>query len=65
MSVRMQQTEKRLEMLDQRLHNLDSVITTLVERVMSQPVSLEVVCPKCGSIVQVTLTSNVRLSSEA
>ena len=65
MSVRMQQTEKRLEMLDQRLHNLDSVITTLVERVMSQPVSLEVVCPKCVSIVQVTLTSNVRLSSEA
>lgn len=65
MSVRMQQTEKRLEMLDQRLHNLDSIVTALVERVMRQPISLEVVCPKCGSIVQVTLTSNVRLSSEA
>ena len=64
MSVRMQQTEKRLEMLDQRLHNLDSVVTALEERVMRRAVSFEVVCPKCGSIVQVTLTGNARLSSE-
>ena len=64
MSVRMQQTEKQLEMLDQRLDNLDSVVTALAERVMRQPVSLEVVCPKCSSIIQVTLTGNVRLSSK-
>ena len=60
MSVRMQQTEKRLEMLDERLHNLDSVVTALVERVMRQPVSLEVTCPDCGSIIQIMVTSNVR-----
>lgn len=61
----MQQTEKPLEMLDQRLHNLDSVVTALEERVMRQPVSFEVACLKCGSIVQVTLIGNARLSTEA
>jgi len=60
MSVWMQKTEKQLEMLDQRLHNLDSVVTALVDRVMRQPVSFEVTCPKCGSIIQIMVTSNVR-----
>lgn len=48
-------------MLDQRLDNIDSVVTTLVERVMKQPLRLEVVCPKCGETIQVNITSNVRL----
>ena len=64
MSVRMQQTEKRLEMLDRRLGSLDSVVTVLVERVMRQPVTLQVTCPKCGSIVQIMVTSNVRSPSK-
>ena len=45
----MDQLEKRLEMLDQRLDNIDSVVTALVERVMKQPVSIDVTCPKCGT----------------
>jgi len=56
------QIEKRLEMLDQRLDNIDSVVTALVERVMRQPVSIEVTCPKCGSIVQIMLTGSTKSS---
>ncbi len=57
----MEQLQKQLELIDQRLDNMDSVVTALVERVMRQPVTMEVVCPKCGETVQITLTGNTRL----
>ena len=60
----MDQQEKRLEMLDHRLDNIDSIVTALVERVMKQPVTVELTCPKCGSTVQIMLTSSVKTSSK-
>jgi hypothetical protein len=57
----MEQLEKQLEMLNNRLDNMDSVVTALVERVMRQPVTIELTCPKCDSTIQITLTSNVKL----
>ncbi len=59
----MEQLEKRLEMLDQRLDNIDSVVTALVERVMKQPVTIEVTCPKCGSGIQIMVTSSAKTIS--
>jgi hypothetical protein len=59
-----EQFKKRLEMLDKRLDNIDSVVTALVERVMRQPVTIEVTCPKCGSVVQIMLTSNIKSSAK-
>jgi hypothetical protein len=56
----MEQLERRLEMLDQRLDNIDSIVTALVERVMKQPVTIELTCPKCGSTVQIMLTSSAK-----
>ncbi len=56
-----EQLSKRLEMLDARLDNLDSVMTSLVERVMDKPLTLEVVCPKCGQSIEVNITSSVRM----
>jgi len=47
--------EKRLEMFDQRLDNIDSVVSALVERVMKQPISLYVTCSKCGHKMEITL----------
>ena len=61
----MEQLSKRLEMLDQRLDNIDSVVTALVERVMSQPVTIEITCPKCGSTIQIMLTSSTKFSGKA
>ena len=57
-----EQMKKRLEMLDKRLDNIDSVVTALVERVMRQPVTIEVTCPKCNSVIQIMLTSNIKSS---
>ncbi len=52
---------KRLDMLDERLDNIDSVVTSLVERVMGRPLVIEVTCPNCGQTVQINVTSGVRL----
>jgi len=59
----MQQVNRRLNMLDERLDNMDSILTALVEKIMHQPVTLEVSCPKCGQAIQVNITSNVRLKA--
>ena len=59
----MEQVSKRLDMLDRRLDNMDSVITSLVERVMEKPLTMEVTCPKCSQVIQVNITSNVRVRS--
>jgi hypothetical protein len=60
-----EQFKRRLEMLDKRLDNIDSVVTALVERVMRQPVTIEVACPKCGNVVQIMLTGNVKSSAKS
>ncbi len=50
-----QQIKKRLDMLDQRLDNIDSMVTAVAERVMSQPVTLNVICPHCGKNMEIAL----------
>ena len=49
------QLKKRLDLLDQRLDNIDSVASALVERVMKQPVTINIVCPHCGKNIEVAL----------
>jgi tetrahydromethanopterin S-methyltransferase subunit G len=57
----MGQLIKRLDMLDERLDNIDSIVTSLIERVMGRPLLMEVTCPNCGQTVQINVTSGVRL----
>ena len=52
---------KHLDILDQRLDNVDSIITSLVQRVMEKPLTMEIVCPKCGQSIQLNVTSSIRL----
>jgi tetrahydromethanopterin S-methyltransferase subunit G len=56
-----EQLIKRLDMLDERLDNMDSIVTSLIERVMGRPLVIEVTCPNCGQTVQISVTSSVRL----
>ncbi|MFH1003692.1 MAG: hypothetical protein V1780_06070 [Chloroflexota bacterium] len=50
-----EQVQRRLDMFDQRLDNLDSMITAVIQRVMNQPVTLNVTCPKCGGNIEIAL----------
>ncbi len=52
---------KRLDMLDERLDSIDSIVTSLIERVMGRPLVIEVTCPNCGQTIQINVTSGVRL----
>ncbi len=44
-----------LDMLDQRLDNIDSVVSAVVERVMNQPITLNLTCPHCGKDREIAL----------
>jgi len=45
----------RLDLLDQRFDNIDSVVSALVERVMKQPVTLNLTCSKCGNNMEIAI----------
>ena len=47
--------KRHLDMLDQRLDNIDSIVTALVERIMKQPITLNITCPHCGKGVEIAL----------
>jgi len=56
------QTKRRLDLLDQRLDNIDSVVTALVERIMQQPLILNITCPHCGRNIEISLIGNQKPS---
>ena len=60
-SEQLDQLARRVKMLDDRLDNLDSIVTSLVQRVMEKPLTIEIYCPKCGSQIEIGVTSNARL----
>ena len=47
--------KRRLDMLDQRLDNIDSMVTAVAERVMNQPITLNITCPNCGKNIEITI----------
>jgi len=49
------QLKEHLDVLDRRLDNIDSMVTAVAERVMSQPVILNITCPRCGRDIEVSL----------
>ena len=47
--------KQRMELLDERLDNIDSVLSAVAERIMKQPVSINLSCPHCGKDIEVSL----------
>ena len=45
-------------MLDQRLDNIDSMVSAVIERVMSQPITINTTCPHCGKNIEIALVGN-------
>ena len=52
--------QRRLDMLDQRLDNIDSVVTAAVERVVNQPITLNIICPHCGKNLEIAIIGNMK-----
>ena len=53
-----QRIKKQLDMLDQRLDNIDSIVTAVAERILNQPITLNIVCPNCGKNIEIALIGN-------
>jgi hypothetical protein len=47
--------KRRLDMLDGRLDSIDSMVTAVAERVMQQPIVLNIVCPHCGKNIEIAV----------
>ena len=54
-AVEFEHIQRRLDMLDRRVDNIDSVVTAAVERLMSQPITLNITCPNCGKKIEIAI----------
>ena len=55
-----QRLKKHLDMLDTRLDNIDSMVTAVAERIMSQPLTINIVCPNCGKNLEIAIIGKER-----
>ncbi len=55
-----QRIKQRVDMLDQRLDNIDSMVTAVAERVMSQLVALNISCPHCGKDIEIGMIGSLK-----
>ena len=46
---------QRIDMLDDRLDNVDSIVSAVAERVMRQPITLNITCSKCGQKIEIAI----------
>jgi hypothetical protein len=46
---------KRIDGLDKRLDSVDSIVTAVAERVMRQPITLNLTCPRCGQKLEIAI----------
>ena len=45
----------QLDLLDERLDSIDSIVSAVVERVMKQPITLNLTCSKCGHQMEIAI----------
>jgi len=50
--------KRRLDALDQRLDAIDTMVTTLAERMLKRPLSVTITCPNCGRIIEIAMVGN-------
>ena len=52
--------KQQIDLFDHRLDNIDSMVTAVAERIMSQMVTLEIKCPHCGKDIDIAIVGNQR-----
>lgn len=53
---------KRVDLMDQRLDNIDTMVTAVAERIMSQPLALTVTCPHCRKNIEISIIGTGKLT---
>ncbi|HUV55663.1 MAG TPA: hypothetical protein VMV84_00370 [Dehalococcoidales bacterium] len=59
-AIDIERFNQRLNMLDQRLDNIDSMVTAVAERVMNRPLTLNITCPNCGKNIEIAIIGTER-----
>jgi len=59
-AIDIERINQRLDMLDQRLDNIDSMVTAVAERVMNRPLTLNITCPNCGKNIEIAIIGTER-----
>ncbi len=49
----LERLKQRIEVMDERLDNIDSVLSAVAERVMKQPITITLNCPHCGKNIEI------------
>ena len=57
-AIDIERINQRLNMLDQRLDNIDSMVTAVAERVMTRPLTINITCPNCGKNIEIAIIGN-------
>ena len=55
MAQEIEQLKNRLDMFDHRFDNVDSIVSVVAERVMKQPITLNLTCSKCGHKIEIAI----------
>ncbi len=53
-----QRLKERLDILDQRLDNVDSMVTAVAERVLSRLITINITCPYCGKDIEIAIVGS-------
>ena len=61
-ALEVEDIKRHLDMLDQRLDNIDSIVSAVAERVMNQPIAINITCPNCGSEVEISIIGSKKPS---
>jgi len=56
--LEVQHIKRRLDMLDRRLDSIDSMVTAVAERVMSQLITLNITCPHCARDIEIAVVGS-------
>lgn len=58
----LEQIKRRLDNLDQRFDNIDTMVTALAERMLKRPLNVTVTCPNCGRSIELSMVGNEKMS---
>lgn len=61
--LNMENIKRRLDLLDQRLDNIDSSLSAVVERIMNQPLTLNITCPRCGRNIEIAVVGGHKITA--
>lgn len=61
MAAHLEQLKLRLDALDRRLDDIDTIVNAVAERAMKRPLSLTIQCPNCGRIVEIGIVGSEKM----